>query len=152
MVYRLIFFFILNFVSLGIARFLGGEGPRSEWYVGLETAPWTPSGLIIGLSWSVTMICFSVYLAYLWPVAGNKKLLLGVLILHYILNLMWNPIFFQYHQVLIALFVITGLTVVIGFLLFFYWPQLRYKSLILVPYLFWICIAASLNGYVFLKN
>ncbi len=152
MAYRLILFLILNFTSLGLARFLGGKGPRSEWYMGIETAPWTPSGLIIGLSWTVTIICFSIYLAYLWPVVDSKRLLIGVLILHYILNLIWNPIFFHYHQVLTGLFVLTGLTVVIGFLLFFYWPELKLKSLIIVPYLVWIAIAASLNAYVFLKN
>lgn len=152
MAYRLILFLTLNFTSLGLARFLGGKGPKSEWYLGLETAPWTPSGLVIGISWTVTMICFSIYLAYLWPVVANKKFLIGVLILHYILSLIWNPIFFHYHQVLTGLFVLTVFAVVIGFLLFYYWPELKLKSLIITPYLIWIAIATSLNAYVFLKN
>lgn len=152
MIYRLILFLILNFTTLGISRLLGGEGPKSEWYAGLDTAPWTPSGLVIGVCWTVAMICFSIYLAYLWPVVGNKKLLIGVLILHYILSLAWNPTFFYYHQVLAGLFVITGLTVVIGFLLFYYWPELKLKSLLVAPYLFWMLIATSLNAYVFVQN
>lgn len=152
MIYRLIIFLILNFASLGLARFLGGKGPRSEWYIGLNTAPWTPSGIVIGISWTVTMICFSLYLAHLWPLVESKKLLIGILLLHYILSLVWNPIFFQYNQVLTGLLVLTALTLVIGFILFYYWPELKLKSLVIVPYLFWIIIATSLNAYVLLKN
>ena len=86
------------------------------------------------------------------PFVGHKTLLVGVLGIHYILNLAWNPTFFYFHQVLAGLFVITGLTVVIGFFLFFYWPELSLKSLYIAPYLIWLVIATSLNGYVFLKN
>src|SRR5690554_2387358 len=121
MIYRLILFLILNFASLGLGRFLGGKGPRSEWYANLNTAPWTPPGWLIGVSWCVVLICFSIYLVYLWLEVKNKKLLLGVLILHYILILAWNPTFFYYHQVLVGLFVISGLTIVAGFFLFYYW-------------------------------
>ena len=152
MIYRLILFLILNFASIGLGRLLGGQGPKSEWYSGLETAPWTPSGLVIGVAWTVTMICFSIYLAYLWPVVENKKLLLGLLILHYILSLAWNPIFFYYQQVLAALFVITALTLVIGYFLFFYWSDLKLKSLLVLPYLIWMLLATSLNAYVLIKN
>lgn len=152
MTYRLILFLTLNFLSLGLARLLGGKGPRSEWYAGLDTAPWTPSGVVIGLCWTVVMVGFSIYLAYLWPAVADKKLLIGVLIIHYILSLVWNPAFFYYHQVLTGLVIIIGLTVVIGFLLFYYWPELKFKSLLIAPYLIWMVIATSLNVYVFMKN
>lgn len=152
MIYRLILFLILNFASIGFGRLLGGEGPKSEWYGGLNTAPWTPPGLIIGISWTLILIFFSFYLSFLWPVVENKKLLLGLLILYYILSLVWNPIFFQYQQVLAGLFIITGLTVVVGFFLFFYWSNLKLKSLLVVPYFLWLIFATSLNAYVLIKN
>ncbi|MBO3099306.1 tryptophan-rich sensory protein [Gelidibacter sp. DF109] len=56
MIYRLILFLILNFASVGLGRFIGGEGPKSEWYVGMNTAPWTPPGFVIGLSWTLILI------------------------------------------------------------------------------------------------
>ena len=98
------------------------------------------------------MICFSIYLAYLWPIAENRKFFVGILIVHYILNLAWNPTFFYYHQVLAGLLVITALAVVIGFFLFNYWLDLDFKSLLIAPYLIWLLIAISLNAYVLLKN
>lgn len=152
MIYRLILFLILNFTSIGLARLLAGKGPRSEWYSGIVTAPWTPPGLVIGISWTVILICFSIYLAYLWSVVENKKLLLGALILYYLLSLAYNPIFFYYHQVLAGLFIITGLTLVIGFFLFFYWSKLELKSLLVAPYFIWLIFVTSLNAYVLIKN
>lgn len=152
MIYRLIIFLIINFTALGLGSFLAGKGPRSEWYAGISKAPWTPPGWVFGASWTIIMICFSIYLAYLWPVAENRKLLIGVLVAHYILNLAWNPTFFYYHQVLAGLFIIAALAIVIGFFLFNYWSDLEFKSLLIAPYFIWLLIATSLNTYVLLKN
>ena len=152
MIYRLILFLILNFVSIGLSRFLGGAGPQSEWYIGMNTAPWTPSGIVIGISWTLLLISFSIYLSYLWPVAANKKLLLGLLLVYYVLSLVWNPIFFQYQQVVAGLLVIIGLTVIVGFFMFYYWSNPKVKSLFVVPYFLWLIFATSLNAYTLLKN
>lgn len=152
MIYRVILFLILNFTLIGLGRLLAGKGPKSEWYANINTAPWTPPGWAIGVSWTVILICFSIYLAYLWPVVENKKLLLGALILHYILSLVYNPTFFYYHQVLSGLFIITSLTLVLGFFLFYYWPKLEMKSLLVAPYFIWMILVTSLNAYVLVKN
>lgn len=152
MIYRLILFFILNFAAIGSGSLLAGKGPRSDWYKDLDKAPWTPPGWVFGLSWTLIMISFSIYLSYLWPSVENKEFLLGVLILQYVLNLAWNPIFFYYHQVVAGLFVISGLTIVVGFFLFYYWPQLELKSILIAPYFIWLLIATSLNAYILIKN
>jgi tryptophan-rich sensory protein len=68
------------------------------------------------------------------------------------LNVGWNPTFFYYHNVLAGLLLIIGLTALIGFFLFFYWPELKLKSALILPYFIWLLIATSLNGYIFLKN
>ncbi|QAA80543.1 tryptophan-rich sensory protein [Aequorivita sp. H23M31] len=152
MVYRFILFLVLNFGFIGLSRYLGGAGPKSDWYLGLETAPWSPSGIFVALCWMVVLVCFSIYLAYLWPLVKNKNLLLALLVLHYILTLVYNPTFFYYHQVLIGLFIITALTIVIGSFIFFYWPEIKFKSLLVAPYFIWLLIATSLNAYILLKN
>jgi len=152
MIYRLIIFLILNYAALGLGSFLAGKGPRSEWYEGINKAPWTPPGWVFGASWTVIMICFSIYLAYLWPSVENRNLLIGTLIVHYALNIVWNPTFFYYHQILAALLVIIALTVVVGFFMFYYWPEMRSFSLLLAPYFIWLLIASSLNAYTLIKN
>lgn len=152
MTYRLLLFLILNFASVGLGRFLGGEGPKSAWYLGMNTAPWTPPGFVIGICWTILLICFSIYLTSLWPVVTNKKVLLSLLIAYYILSLIWNPIFFQYQNVAVALFVMTVLSLIVGFMTFYYWPVLKWKSFLVLPYFLWLVYAASLNLYVLMRN
>ena len=45
-----------------------------------------------------------------------------------------------------------GLTVLIGFYLFNYWPDLKLKSILILPYFIWLLIATSLNAYILFKN
>lgn len=152
MIYRLIIFLALNFAALAIGGLFTSKGVPSDWYIDMAKAPWTPPGWVFGSAWTFIMICFSVYMAYLWPNVENKNLLMGLFILQWILNTGWNPTFFYYHNILGGLFIISGLTLLIGFLLVFYWPQLKLKSALLLPYFFWLLIATSLNGYIYLKN
>ncbi len=152
MIYRLILFLVLNFATIGAGSLLAGKGPRSDWYGNLTKAPWTPPGWVFGVSWTIIMICFSIYLSFLWPVFDNKKLLIGVLILHYILNLSWNPVFFYYHQLKPGLFIISALTCLIGFYIWLFWPEMQFKSILLAPYFIWLVIATSLNAFILAKN
>ncbi len=152
MIYRLIIFLALNFGALAIGGLFTSKGVPSDWYTGLAKAPWTPPGWVFGAAWTTIMICFSVYMALIWQNTTNKKLLIGLFSLQWILNVSWNPIFFYYHNALAGLVIISGLTVLIGFILFYYWPIMKLKSALLLPYFIWLLIATSLNGYILFKN
>jgi benzodiazapine receptor len=152
MIYRLILFLILNFGALAIGGFFTGKGVPSDWYSGLAKAPWTPPGWVFGFAWTSIMVFFSFYMAYLWPVAASKKILIVLFLVQWVLNVSWNPAFFYYQNVLGGLIIISGLTLLVGIFLLFYWPQLKFKSILLLPYFVWLVIATSLNGYIYLKN
>ncbi|PKQ60883.1 TspO protein [Labilibaculum filiforme] len=152
MIYRLIIFLILNFTGLAIAGLFTSKGVPSDWYVGIAKAPWTPPGWVFGAAWTIIMICFSIYMTYLWESTENKNPLLVLFAITWILNVGWSPIFFHYHQIFAGLLVISGLTLLIGFLIFFYWSQVKFKSTLLLPYFLWLLIATSLNGYIFFRN
>jgi benzodiazapine receptor len=148
---RLILFLIINFGALGIGGVLQGEGARSTWYRELVIAPWTPPGWMFGLAWTIIMICFSFFMAYLTK-SSDSMTLYALFIIQVILNVIWNPLFFRYHMVSAALLVITGLSVVVGFFLFRYLKTMEWKSLLILPYFIWLIIATSLNTYIQLKN
>ena len=149
---RLVIFLLINFAALGLGGLFTSGGVGSEWYAALDKAPWTPPGWVFGAAWTSVMICFSFYMAHLWPTAANKKLLLGLFILQWILNVGWNPVFFHFHNVGFGLAVISALTLLVGFFLVFYFPPLKLKSLLLLPYFIWVLIATSLNAYVLIQN
>jgi len=152
MIYRLILFLALNFAALLIGGIFTGKGVPSDWYLALAKAPWTPPGWVFGTAWTTIMICFGIYMAYLWPTTENKGLLIALFALQWILNVGWNPTFFYYHQVLAGLVVISFLTLLVGFFMFYYWPELKLKSALILPYFIWLLIATSLNAYILLKN
>jgi benzodiazapine receptor len=152
MIYKLVIFLLLNFAALALGGLFTGKGVPSDWYINLSKAPWTPPGWVFGAAWTTIMICFSIYMANLWTDTEDKKFLAIMYLVQWVLNVGWNPTFFYYNKVLAALFLISALTLLVGFILVFYWPTLRLKSLLMAPYFIWLLIATSLNGYIFLKN
>ena len=152
MVYRLILFLALNFSALAIGVFFTGEGVPSEWYTQLNKAPWEPPGWVFGAAWSTIMICFAIYMSFLWGFLKSRKKIMLLFGLQWILNVGWSPVFFYYNNIILGLIVIALLTFLIGYMLYLYKVQLRVKSILILPYLTWLLIATSLNGYVFFNN
>lgn len=152
MTYRLIAFLLLNFGALAIGGQFTNEGVSSGWYESLNKAPWTPPGWVFGFAWTTIMICFSVYCALLWSKTKNKQSFAVLFVLQWMLNVAWNPVFFYFHMDGFGLFIISSLTVLIGFLLFSYWSLIKLKTLLIAPYLVWLLIATTLNAFIFLKN
>ena len=150
--FRYIFIFlIINFGALYIGNILMNDGPRTAWYQNINQAPWTPPGWLFGVAWSTIMICFSVYMAYLYKTMPNSKVKI-LFAIQFILNVIWNYIFFNQHLVGVALICIILLSLVVGKFLFAYKDQLKTKSLLILPYFIWLIVATSLNAYVFIYN
>ncbi|WP_445732583.1 TspO/MBR family protein [Mariniflexile sp.] len=147
----IIVFLIINFAALGIGSWLMDNGPQSEWYTALNQAPWTPPGWVFGAAWTTIMICFSIYMAYLYLKLPSTKVKILFLI-QFILNVIWNYIFFNQHVVGLGLAVITALTIVVGIFLMAFKNDLKAKTLLILPYFVWLCIATSLNAYILLNN
>jgi tryptophan-rich sensory protein len=152
MTYRIILFLIINFAALAIGGLSTTKAVTGDWYLHLNKAPWTPPGWVFGAAWTTIMICFSFYMAYAWEKVENHNLLLTLFIIQWILNVAWNPVFFTWHYTLLGLIVITLLSLLILYFLFHYMPELRLKSILILPYVIWLMIATSLNAYVYLKN
>lgn len=151
MILRIFLFLIINFGGLFIGGLFTGEGVPSDWYQNLNKAPWTPPGWVFGAAWTTIMICFSVYMAILWEKIKLNKLLF-IFISEVVLNVIWNPLFFHFKWINVALLSISLLTILITYMVISLRREMRLKTLLLFPYLIWIVIATSLNGYVVLYN
>jgi len=147
----LILFLFINFGGLALGSWLMNNGPNTDWYLNLTKAPWTPSGWVFGAAWTSIMICFSIYLIFLFTKNYNQKklFLFGI---QFILNVSWNYLFFNKHEIFISLISITLLTALIFFLFFHYYKALKKVSYLLLPYMIWLCIATSLNLYILIHN
>jgi translocator protein len=152
MVYRLILFLLLNFSALAIGGFFTGKGVPSSWYLELIKAPWEPPGWVFGAAWSTIMICFSIYMSFLWDISKNRKKIMVLFGLQWVLNVGWSPAFFYFRNVILGMLIISTLTLLIGYLMYNFRHDLKSKSILLLPYLIWLVIATSLNGYILFNN
>jgi len=144
-----ILFLIINFSALAIGSWLMNNGPISEWYVQLNKAPWTPDGWVFGVAWTTIMICFSIYLAYVFKDNNSKSLKL-LFAIQVFLNVVWNYAFFNQHQIGLGLLIIFLLTLVVFY--FFFKYNIKTFKYLLLPYMVWLCLATSLNAYIYLFN
>ncbi len=150
-IYFLIFL-VFNFGALAVGGFLMGESPATnEWYQTQNLAPWTPPGWVFGAAWTAIMLLFSIYMTILWKKYSSRSnaLIYGI---HLLLNIGWNPVFFQLHYVAAGLIILVSLFTII---LINHSKNFGFKNtngLFIIPYCSWLCIAFSLNLYVLLYN
>lgn len=152
MIKRILIFLVLNFGALVLGGFFTGTGVTSDWYYTLNKAPWSPPGWVFGAAWTSIMLFFSFYMAFLWPRVEDRKSLIMLYSIQWILNVAWNPVFFYFHQIGLGLVVIVALTVLVGYFLFRFLHLIRVWSLWIAPYFIWLLIATSLNVYLFWYN
>ena len=151
-IYLFILFLIINFGGLAIGSWFMGDAISGEWYSNLNKAPWTPPGWVFGFAWTLIMLCFSVYLSFLFSIR-HSRVVVFVYAIAAVLNVSWNYLFFNQQLTTFALVNIASLTLVIFYLFItFRDDKLRYLKYLLLPYIIWLCIATSLNTYVVFNN
>ena len=153
MIKRLFIFLALNFAGIAIGSYFT-QAVTDSWYQGLDRAPWEPPGVVFGIAWTVIMVLFSIYMAkgrtYLDD--SDLKVLYMTFIGAWILNVIWNPIFFMWHQTEMALFVIIILLLFIFRFVQVGRRSMKWEWLLVLPYLLWLIVATSLNWYVVAAN
>ena len=145
-------FLIINFAGLYVGNLLMDNGPTGNWYLNLNKAPWTPPGWVFGAAWTTIMVCFSVYLGFLFKDFSSSflKVFYAVQVL---LNVSWNYVFFNQQWVYLGLIVIIALFIVILYFFTTYqMDAMRKIRFLLLPYLIWLSIAISLNMYIAIHN
>lgn len=144
-------FLAINLSALAIGTVLMNDGPRTDWYLNLNKAPWTPPGWLFGVAWTTIMFCFSYYMAKLYQLTPRKTVTI-LFVIQFFLNVVWNFVFFNQHLILIGLIIIILLTLVVSMFLFKYKRVMKLHSMTILPYLLWLLVATSLNGYILLYN
>ncbi|NND94356.1 MAG: tryptophan-rich sensory protein [Flavobacteriales bacterium] len=147
---RTVLFLLINFGGLALGSIYTAE-VAGEWYQSLPKAPWTPPGWVFGAAWTTIMICFSIYLSRAWKYLDirDRKLFYFVFALSWVLNVIWNPIFFHFKRIGIGFIVISILTLFVVRFVQEGRRKMRWEWWLVMPYLIWMIIATSLNGYIF---
>lgn len=150
----LLFFGILliNFGALALGGLLmGGSPAENVWYISLNKAPWTPPGWVFGFAWTFIMFCFTIYIFKAVQIKKSLNFTLYLFFAQWILNVVWNPLFFYFHWPTLSLLTIILLLLILLLMLTKIKNHWR-VNVFLIPYILWIIVATSMNLYVVLYN
>lgn len=150
---RFSLFLLINFIGLALGGWFTGQGTQSDWYWDLHKAPWTPPGWVFGFAWTLIMILLANYMTWLYHIIKRRRNLLVIFGIQWVLNFLWNPVFFYYHYPVLGLIIITSLLFIVIRLGQFALQKKEFKAyLLIIPYILWLCIATSLNAYIVIYN
>jgi benzodiazapine receptor len=136
--------FLVVFAVAGIGGAATDIGP---WYFNLIKPAWQPPDWAFGPIWTLIYITTGIASVRAWRLGDERQRsnFLLALLINCVLNVLWSVLFFKMQRPDVALIevVVFWLSIVLLILL-----PLRYSprsSLLMLPYLAWVSVAAYLN-------
>ena len=138
-------------IAFLLAVLVGGIGGAATeigpWYYSLVKPAWQPPDWAFGPIWTLIYITTGIAGVRAWRLGDEhqRRYFLGALLINCALNLLWSLLFFKSQRPDIALIEVVALWLSILPLILL---PLRYSprsSLLMLPYLAWVSVAAYLN-------
>jgi tryptophan-rich sensory protein len=142
-------------VALGtLSGILSNSGNENAWFRALEMPSFMPPGWAFPVAWTALYICLGLSLALLIAARGSRPrgVAIGLFLAQLAVNYGWSPVFFGLHQVEIGLALIGTMIFMTLALIPLVGRVHRGASLLLIPYLGWLCFAFALNYQVMALN
>lgn len=136
---------------------IGGAVTRpaiAEWYAALVKPSWTPPDWLFGPVWTALYVLMAVAAVRIWLKNDGGKIRAATIawFAQLALNLAWSIIFFGARAPLAAMVDIVALLLAIALTIALFGRIDRPAAWLLVPYLVWVCYAASLNIGIVMSN
>jgi len=126
----------------------------NNWYETLNRAPWSPPNYVFGIVWPILYLLMFISFSLVFFNKKCKGLCEPLLffLLQLVLNLGWTTIFFRFRQLVAGLIVITAIIGITAYTAYRFYSIDKTASILLIPYLLWLCVAFSLNAYIVMYN
>jgi tryptophan-rich sensory protein len=137
-------------ICYSVAAF-GAQFTPGAWYEQLNRAPWNPPNAAFPIAWTIlyAFIAIAGWLIFASGAVAAKILW----VVQLTCNAAWSWLFFGQQWVGIALVDIALMAIFIAMLIKVCWSAgLRVAGWLLLPYLLWVLLATSLNGYIHIYN
>ena len=138
-------------IAFLIAIAVGGIGGAATeigpWYDSLVKPSWQPPDWAFGPVWTLIYITTGIASVRAWRLgdARQRRLFLIALLINCVLNVLWSLLFFKMQRPDLALIEVVALWLSIVPLILLPWRYSSRSSLLLLPYLAWVSVAAYLN-------
>ncbi len=125
-----------------------------NWYNTLNKPVWNPPAEIFGPVWAFmyTLIFISFSIFMFTKTEKNKKTGISLFLIQLLLNFCWSPAFFYMQNIELSFVIIIILLIFILLTVLSFYKISKIASLLLVPYLLWVCFATFLNFELMILN
>lgn len=139
---------IVGFGSL--SGWLSNSGYENGWFASLDKPFFMPPGWAFGIVWPFLYVLLGVALALILqlPQTRRRRTALGLFFAQLVLNYAWSPVFFGAQQIQLGLIVIVIMTALAAITAGQFWRLRPVAGALMVPYLAWLCFAATLNAAI----
>jgi tryptophan-rich sensory protein len=141
--------------AIGVAAIGGTLTDLGPWYQSLHEPSWKPPDAAFGLIWTLIFSLAAISGVLAWRADRSmrgRQWIVGLFALNGFFNLLWSLVFFKFQRPDYALVEVGALWLSILGLIVMLYRKSVLASLLLVPYLGWVSIAAALNYQVVLLN
>jgi translocator protein len=146
-------------VAAGVAILVAGAGGAitdvGPWYQTLQFPSWKPPDWAFAPVWTVIFTLSTIVAIRCWEhseTLSEKQRVLGLFMLNAVLNFLWSALFFGLHRPDWALWEVGPLWFSVALLILGLRGLYKPTTAMLLPYLIWVAIAASLNAYIVVNN
>lgn len=141
---------LLIFAFIQLIAFLGGYyvNISSQWYGSVNLPSFIPHPWVFIAAWTLIYI-FTGIAAFISCISGQRTILYAYA-LNGALNALWTYVFFYKGNIVGGLFII-GL-LILNVLYLIKKSIDKRSKILLLPYLFWLMVAAILNYSIFMLN
>lgn len=142
-------------VAVGLLSSLFTQTGVNGWYRTIEKPSWNPPDAIFAPVWTTLYILMGISLYLIWrsdaPVQ-QKRVAIGFWTVQLALNALWSFLFFNQHQIGLALAEISILWLAILITIFMFARIRKLAAWLLVPYISWVSFAAILTYTIWRLN
>lgn len=138
----------------GLVARIAGSTDTNPWYQSLTLPAFQPPGPLFGIAWAILYTLLGLALAMVWGTkqAPGKRTALLLFAVGFAINLTWSPVFFRLHMISAALGIIAVMLLVAIATTWAFWRVNRVAGWLMLPYLAWLCFAATLNASIMMLN
>jgi len=118
-----------------------------DWYRALIKPSWQPPDWVFGPVWTTIYICIIFSVGMVWNRSDSSfhSTIIFLVAVNIVLNMMWSVLFFTMRRPDWALIEVVFLWLSVLSLIVFFGSASPWSSLLLVPYIVWVTVAAYLT-------
>ena len=150
------FLTFISFLSVTfIASIIGGLSTinyKEPWYSLLNKPAFNPPDWVFAPVWTTLYLMMTLAIWLFWHSSSKDKNTIYLYLIHLVINTTWSVVFFIFHNMMLALFVLILLIALIIILI------LRFKRVnvvsyyLMIPYLLWCSFALFININLIMIN